>query len=112
MRTDILKAAPISCVSIAIRRVLPSLLPCLAATASAGQVTGTVNQVLQRASDGLTYVIVNGTASGQPSCATNSYWMIVAENSEAGKKEFAMLLLAKATGLRVVITGGNSCTRW
>lgn len=39
-------------------------------------------------------------------------WMIDDENSEAGKKQFAMLLTAWASGLEVKIVGWNSCLRW
>ncbi len=81
-------------------------------SAGAGQITGVVNWVMARASDGLTYVSVTGTASGQPSCATHGYWMIADENSEAGKKQYAMLLEAKATGATITIYGTNTCTRW
>lgn len=80
--------------------------------ASAGQITGVVSWIMERASDGLTYVSVSGTPSGQPSCATHGYWMIADENSEAGKKQYAMLLEAKATGATITIYGTNTCMRW
>ena len=65
-----------------------------------GVVQGTVNMPIQRASDGLIYVIVDGTTSGGPACATGHYWTIAKENSEAGKKQFAMHMAAYATGKR------------
>jgi hypothetical protein len=80
--------------------------------ANAGQAIGPVLYLTQRASDGLIYVVINGANVGSPGCATSSYFMISNENSEVGKKQFAMLLTAKATGLRVAITGKNACTRW
>lgn len=82
------------------------------APASAGTVTGTVEWVIARASDGLTYAMINGTASAKPACATKGYWIIKDENSEAGKKQYAMLLAAQASGLTVTIGGMNTCTRW
>lgn len=86
-----------------------SLLSCAAA---AGTITGTVASVLARASDGLTYVYINGSASGQPACATNTYWMIVNETSDVGHKQYSMLLVAQATGAQVTLYGSGTCTRW
>jgi hypothetical protein len=80
--------------------------------AAAGNVTGTVASVLVRASDGLTYVLMNGSASGQPACATNPYWIIMNETSDAGHKQYAMLLDAQASGAQVTIFGNGTCTRW
>ena len=79
---------------------------------AAGTITGTVSSVLVRASDGLTYVYINGAASGQPACATNPYWIIMNETSDAGHKQYAMLLLAEATAAQVTISGNGTCTRW
>jgi hypothetical protein len=82
-------------------------------TAFSGQVTGVVSTIVARASDGLTYVYVNATATGRPSCAAGTaYWIIRDENSEAGKKQYAMLLTAKSTGAIVTIVGMNTCVRW
>lgn len=77
-----------------------------------GVVQGTVSKLIQRASDGLTYVVINGTSSGRPSCATGSYWIIAHEDSESGKKQFAMLMTAYATGSPVVLHGMGACNRW
>jgi hypothetical protein len=38
--------------------------------------------------------------------------MIADENSEAGKKQFAMLLTAQARGSVVILKGMNTCNRW
>ena len=81
-------------------------------TAAAGNVTGTIASVLVRASDGLTYVLMNGAASGQPACATNPYWIIMNETSDAGHKQYAMLLTAQASGAQITIFGNGTCTRW
>jgi hypothetical protein len=80
--------------------------------AIAGTISGKIATVVQRSSDGLTYVVIDGTPSGRPACASNTYWMIADENSEAGKKQFAMLLAAWAGGLEIKIVGRNSCLRW
>lgn len=87
-----------------------SLLGC--SLADAGTITGSVSRVIQRSTNGLTYVVVSGTASGKPACAAGTYWMIADENSESGKKQYAMLLMAMATGRTVKIVGRNSCIRW
>ncbi len=79
----------------------------------AGTQVGTVSSVIVRASDGLTYFTLNGAAkSGNPACATKSYWMIKDENSEVGKKQYAMVLAAQASGRELTVVGMNSCTRW
>jgi hypothetical protein len=83
-----------------------------ASEAVAGTISGTVQLVLVRASDGLVYAVINGTPSGQPACATHSYWMIANESSDAGHKQYAMLLQAQATGAHVTIYGSGACTRW
>lgn len=83
------------------------------AAAHSGEVTGTVGSLFVRDSDRLTYVHVAGTATNRPACAASTtYWMIPNENSEAGKKLYAMLLAAKLAGSRVSIVGKNTCARW
>lgn len=84
-----------------------------ASTAFAGGVvTGTVTQVVVRASDGLVYVVVSGTPTGKPACAVGGYWMVANETSDVGHKQYAMLLMAQATGTRITIWGSGTCTRW
>lgn len=92
--------------------VVVGLLALVGANAMAEGVVGTVAAVLTRASDGLTYAVINGTATGQPACATRTYFMIMNETSAAGQRQYAMMLAAKASGMSVVITGNNICTRW
>lgn len=96
----------LSAASIAVG-LLSTIVP-----ATAGTVTGTIQWVIARSTDGLTYAAINGTASGKPACATQGYWIITDENSEAGKKQYAMLLLAEASGETVTVVGDNTCTRW
>jgi hypothetical protein len=75
-------------------------------------VSGTVTDIVSRASDGLTYVDINGITTGQPACATHSYLIIMNETSAAGQRQIAMLLAAKASGMVVSVSGNNTCTRW
>lgn len=83
------------------------------ATAYAGDQTGTITTLIVRDSDGLVYFWMTGTQSNRPACAANhTYWMIANENSETGKRQFAMLMLAKAQGLTLHVSGKNTCTRW
>ena len=79
---------------------------------AAGTQTGTVVNLFVRDSDGLIWVDVSGTASGHPSCATATYWIIPSETTDTGKTLYATLLAAKLSGHSVTITGKNSCTRW
>ena len=79
----------------------------------AGQQTGTVADVVVRASDGLVYFYLKeGNKTASPTCATAGYWMIKDENSNAGKHQFSMVLAAQASGKTVHVSGSNSCTRW
>ena len=81
--------------------------------ATAGDITGYVTSVVTRDSDGLTYAVVAGTPANRASCAAaTSYWIVAAETTESGKKQYALLLSAKTSGLRVTINGKGTCTRW
>lgn len=91
---------------------LPGLVM-LSPACSAGEVIGTVKQVVVRNSDGLVYVLMYGTQSGRPTCAAGTdYWMIPNENSETGKKLYSLLMAAKLAERPVRIVGANTCTRW
>ena len=86
---------------------------CVSVTAAASSQTGKIKRLYVRASDGLTYFTMDSaTPSDKPSCATHSYWMIKDENSEVGKKQYAMLLAAHAAGRKILIYGSDKCTRW
>ncbi|NIA55772.1 hypothetical protein HAV22_19235 [Massilia sp. TW-1] len=85
---------------------------CASIAAFAGSQSGQVKNVIIRASDGLVYVEVTGTAENKPGCATHSYWMIKDEKSLTGRQQLASLLLAQANGQTVSIIGNGSCTRW
>lgn len=89
-----------------------ALAAALCSVANGGEVTGIVARLIVRASDGLTYVYIDGTPTGQPACAARGYWMIMDETSEAGRKQYAMLLAAATKGTPVIVTGNNTCTRW
>lgn len=86
------------------------LLACNSVWAGAQQ--GHITQLIVRASDGLIYFYLDGTASGRPACAVNPYWMLRDENSTAGKHQLALLIAAQATNKVISVTGMNSCARW
>jgi hypothetical protein len=80
-------------------------------TASAGQI-GRITALEVRASDGLVYLTVEGERSGKPACATHDYWIVKAENSPAGQRQYAMLVAAKLSNAVVGIIGLGTCSRW
>lgn len=99
--------------SASITAVLALGAAVLTPVSQAGEVIGTVKQVNVRHSDGLVYVLIHGTQSGRPPCASNTdYWMIPNENSETGKKLYSLLVGAKLADRSVRIVGANTCTRW
>ena len=79
-----------------------------------GQLTGTVDQLYVRAHDNLHYVTLNADSerTGSPQCATNGYFMIMDENSAAGKSQYSLLLAAKMANKRIKIVGNGTCNRW
>lgn len=83
-----------------------------ATPASAGSVSGLVDKLWVRSSDGLHYVTIKGAVGGSPACATNPYFMIRDEKSDAGKSQFAMLMSAYLSAKPVTIIGTGTCTRW
>lgn len=88
-------------------------LAALASPAHASSVEGRVKSLVVRASDGLQYVVVEGTFSNRAACAQNTtYWMIADEHSDTGKSQFAILLAAYMAGKPVYLQGTGSCTRW
>jgi hypothetical protein len=95
------------------RACLAAALAVVSCSAVAGDITGYVTSVVTRDSDGLTYAVVAGTPSSRAACAAaTSYWIVAAETTESGKKQYALLLSAKTSGLRVTINGKGTCTRW
>jgi hypothetical protein len=93
---------------------LLAIVFCILAIPSAysGQQTGKIDWIITRASDGLVYFNLTGTHDAKPACAAQSYWMIKDESSAAGKRQLAMLLLARATDKEVQVFGTNACSRW
>jgi hypothetical protein len=78
-----------------------------------GYQVGIVTEVITRASDGLVYFFMSGPITGtRPPCATIGYWMIKDENSAAGKRQLATLLIARTTGQPIKVSGAGVCTRW
>jgi hypothetical protein len=100
------------------QRVLKSCLLAAAillggADAWAGYQVGKIQRLHVRASDGVVWVILVGAPVGRPPCAVNQpYFMVMDENSNRGKQQLALLLMAQATGKSVQIDGRNTCTRW
>jgi len=84
----------------------------LSTSAFGGEQTGQITLLLTRASDGLVYFYMSEAPTGRPACATQPYWMIKDENSAAGKRQLAVLLMARATGKVITVIGSNTCSRW
>lgn len=81
--------------------------------ALASTYTGKVSTISVRDEDGLVWITIQGErTSNRPTCATNWYMVIKNENSSAGKRQLAMLVMAKATNKIVVIDGAGTCNRW
>jgi len=91
--------------------ILFTLLICTNVIA-AGYQNGQVVQILTRSNDGLTWFYLSGTASGHPTCATNTYWILPNPSTEIGKRQLSTLMAAKAQGLPVTVFGTNTCTTW
>jgi hypothetical protein len=93
--------------------IVLSICACTASSlVFAGEQQGTVKALNVRQSDGLIYVFLDGTPTGKPACATNSYWIIKNENSSIGAKQYAALIMAYALKKSVAIKGTSTCTRW
>lgn len=88
-----------------------SLVAFAAAFPAAGGQRGEV-VFLNVRGDGLIVFELAGVRGNKPACATYDYWIIPDEDSERGKRMFAMLLAARASGAQVGIDGGGTCTRW
>lgn len=73
---------------------------------------GIVSRIHVRASDGLVYFYVDGPRSQAPACATQPYWIISNETSNAGKQQLALLMMAEAAGKPVTVSGTGDCARW
>lgn len=80
--------------------------------AYASTARGKVSKVFVRDSDGLVYVVIEGTRTEKPACATGSYLMIKNEKSLVGKQQLTLLLMAQATNKVVSIVGYDTCSRW
>jgi len=101
------------------RQSIPSLfllgaLLAIAPQAEASESYGQIVHLWVRDSDGLIYVTLDrAPTTPRPACAAStSYYMIARENSEVGKRQYAMLLAAKLAGKPVYIWGKGACVRW
>lgn len=85
----------------------------IASITFASNYTGKVGRIHVREEDGLVWVSINGERTGEiPKCATHWYMVIKNENGAAGKRQLAMLMLAKASDKTVLVEGANTCNRW
>ena len=83
------------------------------AGAFASHQSGKVTRIIIRDSDGLIYFYMDGAREGgKPACATHPYWMIRNENSETAKRQLAILMSARMSGMPITVIGSNLCTRW
>lgn len=74
---------------------------------------GRVTMLSVRSSDGLIHFELDGARGPRPACAEqHGYWVIRNENSDTGKRQYAMLLAARATGQVLTVTGAGVCDRW
>lgn len=97
----------------ATRRLAAALLLMLVFPAHAvSHQTGKVTELIFRSSDGLIYFFLSGAAASKPVCATQQYWVIAHENSETGKRELALLLAARTSGMTITVNGRGTCSRW
>jgi hypothetical protein len=93
---------------------LPLILSNLICTqAFSAERYGRVKEINVRASDGMTWIVIDGTVSGTaPQCATHEYMMIRDENSAGGKSQIAILMSAFMAKINVHIQGNMTCIRW
>lgn len=92
---------------------LATLSTLIAFPSQAGVVNGHIVVINVQQSDGLVYFETDGTISGRAACgASNNLWGLPNENSESSKRQYAALLLAKASNLSVDVYGTGACTRW
>lgn len=85
---------------------------CLSQMIYASSVTGKVDRIIVRDSDGLVYVTFTGNRTDKPTCATANYMVIKNESSVTGRQQLAILLLAQSTDKTITVVGHGSCIRW
>lgn len=100
--------------SLWVKRIAVGLAALMAGLSNAGTQTGLVTEIAVRAADGLvTFKLSNSAGYTRPACASlTSYWIIRDENSEAGKRQLALLMMARAEKLPVTVVGSGTCMRW
>lgn len=85
----------------------------LVTAAHASQQSGRVYSLHVRDSDGLVYVVLEGSnRTAKPACAAGNYFVIRSETSNSGRQQLALLLAAKTAGRTIYITGTGVCSRW
>jgi hypothetical protein len=92
---------------------LLALMSLAALPSYAGVVTGHILALYVRQSDGLVYFETDGVISDRAPCAaSNNLWILPNENSDTSKRQYAALLMAKASNLPIEVYGYGTCTRW
>ena len=94
------------------KKLLPLIFLLAPILSQATTQTGTVKYVFARASDGLViFELVGSSKTLVPGCGPEIYWVLHNEDSNAGKRQYAMLLTAQASGKVVNVAGLGTCTR-
>lgn len=84
-------------------------LALVAIPAVAGVQNGTIADVYLYADGSGADIVLSGTATGHPACATEIYWKLDLSTA-AGEKVLAGLLTAYASGRQTYIQGTNTCS--
>jgi hypothetical protein len=83
----------------------------VAGTTFAGQQSGPITSLRvssKTVSSNTSHVLLSGTNTGKPNCATLDYWAFDSDTA-TGKSFLATLLTAQASGRDVIVYGTNDC---
>lgn len=94
-----------------IRQTIGAVLLMLLGTApaSAGEQQGKVSGIWLHANSSHSDMLIAGTATNRPSCATETFWKLDTGTPE-GERLFAALLTASASGMSVTVYGTGTCS--
>jgi hypothetical protein len=89
------------------------LLGGVASASAAGTYVGTITNVEGYGENtNAVFVLINGTVSGSPSCATQNYRFVLNPSNASGQALLAIALSALARNVTVTITGSGTCSIW